>query len=154
MSIQTIRRGAIIAGSGGNQASSIAYEKINKNFLDLDTRVDELDSDLIAETSRVDTIMDSYVVSVNGETGEIFVGTQLVDDEVVDEEFAWSSKKVSERFIDLESSLSLDFSEDYYTASGNPTLGTMGERDVFISTSAPDDALGSDGDIWIQYTGE
>jgi hypothetical protein len=30
-------------------------------------------------------------------------------------------------------------------------VGSLGQRDVIISQSAPDNSLGADGDIWIKY---
>lgn len=38
------------------------------------------------------------------------------------------------------------------TAQASLGIGTMGQRDVFISTADPDNGVGEDGDIWMQYT--
>lgn len=45
-------------------------------------------------------------------------------------------------------------SSNDYTDSARDKLaavGTMANRDVYISAQAPDDAVGNDGDVWLQH---
>lgn len=38
----------------------------------------------------------------------------------------------------------------YLTAVSNPTVGTGGVRNIYVSTSAPTSGQGANGDIWIK----
>jgi len=63
---------------------------------------------------------------------------------------------------DFDATGSAQAAQDYAVQRSNHTgtqplstisdAGTMASRNVFVSDSAPDDAMGADGDIWLEYT--
>lgn len=141
------------------KTSPLTYNEMDNNFLELKNAIDDIGNNESAITAITTALsgtggIDDRLTSVENSLSSFMVKSQNLND-LTDKTLArtnlavYSKTESDARYLNEAANLS-DI-DNAANARTNLGIGDIATRDLFVSTSEPNNSNGSDGDIWLTY---
>lgn len=137
----------------------LTYNEVDNNFLELKNAIDDIAANESAINGLSTTIngtggIDDRLTTVENNQSTYMVKSQNLND-LTDKSLArtnlsvYSKTEMDARY--LNESANLSDIDNAANARSNLGIGDIATRNIFLSTSDPNNTNGADGDIWITY---